>query len=67
VGDDRFRVPGVGEAARYDAVTQNRASVVPPGIGTDNEVIWAGREFRVWRIWETFDAWIWTSAEEVVR
>jgi hypothetical protein len=66
MGGDHFLVPRWGEAAIFDATTEEWTRVLLPGQGTDAEMIWTGEEILAWGIWETFDAWRWTPGQTVI-
>jgi hypothetical protein len=65
MGTDHFLVPRWGEAAIFDATTEQWTRVILPGQGTDAEMIWTGEEILAWGIWETFDAWRWTPGQTI--
>ena len=65
MGADHFLVPRWGEAAVFDATTEEWTRVLLPGHGTDAEMIWTGEEILAWGIYETFDAWRWTPGQTV--
>jgi hypothetical protein len=65
IGTDHFLVPRWGEAAIFDATTEQWTRVILPGQGTDAEMIWTGEEILAWGILETFDAWRWTPGQTI--
>jgi hypothetical protein len=66
MGTNAFLVPRWGEAAIFDATSEEWTRVLLPGQGTDAEMIWTGEEILAWGIWETFDAWRWTPGQTVI-
>jgi hypothetical protein len=66
MGTGHFLVPRWGQAAIFDATTEEWTRVLLPGQGTDAEMIWTGEEILAWGIWESFDAWKWTPGQTLI-
>ena len=66
MGTDHFLVPRWGDAAIFNATTEEWARVILPGQGSDAEMIWTGEEILAWGIWESFDAWRWTPGQTLI-
>jgi len=66
MGIDHFLVPRWGDAAIFDATSEEWTRVILPGQGSDAEMIWTGEEILAWGIWESFDAWRWTPGQTLI-